>query len=370
MTSTSSLSNSYLEQWQKVQQHNLQPAAPDKKTKSEISAIMRCGNIRLNFDTTMTAHKVKSLLKALISVMENVSIGFDSHIITLINLEKCFRKSETYTYQISLSIFQEHLEQIKKIGFEIDTLYCKTDAFTKDGFKGPNATFLGIATRRKCPVLVEALIKAGANVNLGRTYSYWSPWEENRHTCSPLFLLIKQHYGDRDLSYKDQIDVSYMDQCVRILTENGCNPNECDTNMQPLLRKAISYKNLNLAKSLVKAKADINLMHPDTIAAGKMISIFENVGPKQMQIVMQLGAELFANDSVKTILNSPPKCNLEHTYCILYNASIAYVRYTEDNLLEFIPKSLVRIVGEYLNLPLDFGTLFCIPKPKELFVLK
>lgn len=309
----------------------------------------------------LSEEKLKKILNTFISLMELTNFNWGSHIYTLTNLEKCFRKSSTFSLQKAISIFQEHIEQIAKFGFAINKKYAvdiiKNESERSNAHKSKQYwTYVGVAAVELCPALLEALKKSGADMN---------NCDEESQSAMELVSWFHSHR-----------DTSQMDNCVTFFVANGYNPNDKRIRLNKThkipdvshLLDAIVYNDQALVKSLIAVKADIHWKNPegDTLIGKTTEKVsnyleavlrWEYVRTDSVKIVMSYGIDLFETDIIKEKLKELSKSYTERTWkteegLLLSQASIAYIGHIKESLQAVLGvKPLTDIVCNYLNFP-------------------
>lgn len=233
-------------------------------------------------------------------------------------IEHCFRKSEEFTLEKASSVFLQFFESVQKQGFDVNLPLSPNDY-----------TALGWATEYRAPAVITALIEAGADVNGGK-----------RH---PLVHIM----GESNVRPKPPYEL--VEQCFDILVKNGCNPNSLveKDKVTPLWIAAIRGDSHNLIRSLVKAKADVNVKTGNLDATPLQAALKCSVDRfdiddslPTVKTLVELGADIFAADGRKVEFKIANYLNkiaypMKQTQTIFLN-------------LDFIPKVLKNIVLEYL----------------------
>lgn len=329
----------------------------------------------------LTDSKLEKLLMSFLPLMSIDEYDWERHIYTLIQLEKKFRISSTFSFDKSITIFHEHIEQIKKIGFDI-TMTSKRRVTEPDepGTRDIHLTVIGIAAAYLSPVLLQSFYKAGADPKIGEKIvpvdNQYSRFRILQYEIplTPLDLMVQICRND---------DIKSFDQCLAFLTSHGCDPNGLQQDWYlPPLGWAFLDGNFHFARSLLKSGADIHwqkanpsfnllrcLHHHERYSNLLEVAITEmtynqNVtykGVKGVTIpmlakIMSLGIELFASNIIHDTLKTRSACNYTENETramnFLYETSKAYIGHIKVCVNSKLGVSaLTEIVGGYLNLP-------------------
>lgn len=315
----------------------------------------------LTLPDELTDEKLKKLLECFNSFL-SVKLNWKEHIYTLTKLEITFKKSTTFTLQKAIGLFQGHIEQLQKSGFEINKFYPIKKANEQENDK--YETYLGVAATHLCPALVQALINSRADVKKG----------EKDSDFSPLDLMVRGTYNH---------DRAAANTCIKLLAANGCNPNgfKLDNYIPPLGLAALG-NNADLMNSLIQAKADINWKNDGymwqmedgnwdhntfTIPGCELqplnfleMALFRKVpNIDAVNLLFSAGIDLFATNIIETILNDPKVLSIlgvefnEPLCKLLSHKSITYITQVKETVNSFILVSvLTDIVAGYLFPPL------------------
>lgn len=251
-------------------------------------------------------------------------------------LEMSFRQSKNeFTLEKATRIFYNYFESLRKQEFDF-TKKLPSCAYTYDVIK--DCTPIGRAVFFNCPALVGALIKAGADVNCG------SKGHKGRKKHSPLHFTV--YPGLLKIWRAGGPDTQKLtNQCIEILTKNGCDPNIID--------HVVRCDAAETLKSLVKAKADINLMYSGSTCLHSAIFYNDISMLEMVETIVELGVDLFAVNSKKqAAVDLARKFKDIKVAEFLERAIDKFIMTAKVNLLKLnIPNVLVDIICGYLNSP-------------------
>lgn len=345
------VADNYLKDWLN---NTMTPSNFEKRKDAFGPCDKTSDGIKIRPNKHLKEEQLKSILNNICTLMDIAPIIFGSHIMTLIRLERCSRDFNVCPAEKALCLFQEHINKLKsKHGFEINKSYIRLQS--PERWNAVRTTFLGIATLKRCPILVEALIKEGADVNLGMNNSGPLSGVKNG-PLSPLQILVLP------LSNDDHKEKVQQDQCVNLLIKNGCKIESYKDDSLPLLWLAVSNQRSNIARSLVQAKVDVNM------GPLKIDKEYKNLldlalrykcdkdSNNLIRILMRLGAEFFPKirpmfQSNNVELISTWFSDKDERYQIFYQGAIAHIGYVENTLLTIFIQPIMRIVTDYLDLP-------------------
>lgn len=264
------------------------------------------------------------------------------HMSKLRTLDMKVRCSKKFNMEAVIRIFSKHLEFMIKQGFEVNAELLHQDK-----------TPLGSAALNRCPALIGALIRVGANVNYG-SYSVYADGRVS--SSSPLKGL---HFNS--LEKRSEEGQELIDQCIEILTANGCDPNAhvqdpiyVNQRLTPLWYAA-HFGETGTVRSLVKAKADIdfetNHIFGDSTALQASVYEPHFANLATTKALVELGADLFIkNKEGKTAADIAKDKKLSTIACFLDKAMVDFIAETRVSFLAYdIPSVLINIIGEYLN---------------------
>lgn len=322
------------------------PSADAINTHQE--AIDYLNKIKYNNLPAITDKQVAKILKLLIP--EKLTyLKWNNYLKNIEKLEKCFRKSETFTLDKATEIFHSHLEPFNKEEFDVN-----------QKLPGIDLTPVGFAAQNKSPALLNALIEAKADVNCGSKNS------QDLQIHSPLHLLFENspiHIQTRlEMNYSYYTFPDLQTECINVLIQHGCNPNskvlgdDGEHIDNTPLTCAIEYGNADQVESLVKAKADINI----NIRRGPFITSYTtplHMGISQISTLRKLvefGADFFAMSSRLETAASEAKrlTNGKESFQFLCEVKAKRLDDTRVTLLELrFPNVLIDIVFDYLRFP-------------------
>lgn len=333
----------------------------------------------------LTEISKKQLIK-IINLLVKDTFNPKTYLENIEKLEKCFLKSKKYTLEKATKVFLEHIEGLQKEKkFDVNQTFAVKSGERKwDPLV--NLTPIGFAAMRKAPALLNALIKAGGNVNCGERNEF--------QTCvaSPLHLIfVNQYFLQKDIydepsmhqlgSYSNHYrSFKLQGKCIDILKQYGCEPNStCKSNLIDYSWRNYHVYNSKLTPiwiallelyrgkldtdtmtSLVQAKADINFQSVSVTPLQYAAIRIDDIGITK--ILVQLGADLFVTTeegrTVCDLCKSKPtnpyafeenEDNFNEKYKYLKEEMKGYKLKAQATLLKFIPvKPLTSIVIEYL----------------------
>lgn len=296
--------------------------------------------------------KVLSILETNIFPTEKKEVvssrDLEFYFIQLEKLERCAKKSSNYSFEKTVILFHKHFEAISKKGYGINDINTSRDQY--------NQTSIGWAFTHKAPVLLSALIKAGADVNCGTLEKIGDEIVKK----SPLHLL-NENRSVYTYWMDSQISANITVQCVSILLNNGCDANakcvEGDAQERTPLCFAATFGIESIVKLLVKGKADINLefddgyfgfFRPLDFAAAQCQD-----GSPMINLFISLGADFFAvgNGHETAEMIAKRLKNLK-TVKTLNDAKMAFIKETHSVLSSSIRiNDLIDIIISYLDGP-------------------
>lgn len=324
------------------------PSSDAIKTHKE--AIDYLNKIKYNNLPAITDKQVTKILKLLIS--EKLTyLKWNNYLKNVEKLEKCFRKSETFTLEKATEIFHSHLEPFNKEEFDVN-----------QKLPGIDLTPVGFAAQNKSPALLNALIQAKADVNCGSKNS------QDLQIQSPLHLVFQDsptHVQARlEMNYSYYTFPDLQTECINVLIQHGCDPNsrEIGDKSEVIffnipLTCAIEHGNTDQVESLVKAKADINIK----INRGPFTTSYTT--PLHMAIsqistlrkLVEFGADFFEMSSrhLETAAGEAKRLtNGNESFQFLSEIMAKRLDDTRVTLLELrFPKVLIDIVLDYLRFP-------------------
>lgn len=217
------------------------------------------------------------------------------HCRALVHLEKCFQKSATYTVEKAIIIFSKHISVISQLGFTPNL----PESMIPYNFVAYH-TPLGLAFKHRCPALTSVFIKLGADINFG--YKCEDILKSKIQKLSPYSGFEPENiWLDYNASAFKKIHQDLTDQCMEMLVRHGSDPNRIEdrfddgtVKLTPLLR-AIADGDLTRIRSLVKAKADINLsvIYPYRGGSTPLLAACSAYRFKGIGILLELGADPF-----------------------------------------------------------------------------
>lgn len=254
-----------------------------------------------------------------------------NHLIRLCKLETCHRNSKTFDIQRLVRIFYMHIEFLKRENFTVNE-NLNGQTLTVEGLSSVDFTPIALAVNKSAPALLTALIKSGADVNCA--------YKDGSR--SPLHFIPEKG--------SDTIN----DEMITILTENGCDPNARKSNYSsPLWCMALRGHTRNV-RSLVRAKANVNLLGRDCLTSPLQEAASMGFFPT-VKAIVEFGGDLFykKNNAGRIFTDgrltaeelARTKDHLQKDY--LQIAKYLGIRMT---LLNYIPVSAVsKIVLEYFG---------------------
>lgn len=287
----------------------------------------------------------KQLIK-IVNLLVKDTFYSKSYLENLEKLEKCFQRSRKYTLEKATNVFLDHIEKLQKEEiFDVNQTF--NVKIVEKTFA--NLSPIGFAAMSKSPALLNALIKAGGDVNCGERNS------TQQRASSPLHLIFVDSY----LHGLDCMDAKYYKykgncysfdelaiKCIDILKEYQCEPNFIC--LSPLILHSFFKPNFNyfsfqglcttpiwialmrwdyLKKesdkegmtlyenaitSLVQSKANIDFQNKGLTLLQYAIDFIDDIGLTKM--LVQLGADLFVTtEKDETLLTLSLKFKKEET---------------------------------------------------------
>lgn len=323
------------------------PSADAINTHQE--AIDYLNKIKYNNLPAITDKQVTKILKLI--VPERLTyLKWYHQLRNIEKLEKCFRKSETFTLDKATEIFHSHLEPFNKEEFDVNQKLLSIDL-----------TPVGFAAQNKSPALLNALIESKADVNCGSKNS------QDLQIHSPLHLVFEDspiHIQTRlEMNYSYYTFPDLQTECINVLIQHGCDPNSKVLGdksevifFSTPLTGAIEHGNTDQVESLVKAKADINIK----INRGPFTTSYTtplHMGISQISTLRKLvefGADFFALNSRLMTAAGAAKIltNGNESFQFLCEVMAKRLEESRVTLLELrFPNVLIDIVTDYLRFP-------------------
>lgn len=347
MSLTTSLSTNFLQQLEKLTANSESEKKENCEVEDEEFARVpqhilthRDSTIQIQYPNMVTEDVLTKFLFHYTSIMSLTPVNWAPHIFTLVKLEQKFRKSPAYSYEKSVTIFENHIEQIKQIGFEINEKYIKRNPPDRE------QTYIDIATKLKCPSVMEALFNKGVD-------------KSDPDFMRDQFLFLK--YGTYGMKHRTTLEK--IDQCLKVLINNGFDVNK-KLKVFPfnnLIWSAYHDNSPALLTSLVKAKADINSLYPWPSAKdpNKKITLLEkavlqtaSVPISMFKTIIRLGANVFSLSGEEfTLTVKKSERHYDEATIIAWRATKIYLNGpVNEMLLTVIPvRALSLIIVDYLK---------------------
>lgn len=255
------------------------------------------------------------------------------HFNYLLLLEKCIRNHKEYSLERTSEIFEKHIISLKPKKF-LKNLYNSIENALDD----------------RSPALLKALIKVGIKFEEHFNFWYMSCPTLNEHP---------------DLSHEDRLQ-KLTDQCVDILLQNGwqidgmkkdtgwcvVGKDLCRSKEYTPLLKAISNENSVVVRSLLTAKADVNISPTTNEGEPTLLHHYASY-PYCKQAMLELVLD-FGNPNllVTDFLNrtSADIAKIKGNISVANYLDKARVKYNLEitNSLKCIPNVVSEIILQYL----------------------